>query len=110
MGTLAACSLAVCGLRTRPRTDVDPPRVELPPVGAYRLAAPGLVNLLVTMLIGYRAACSGSSIGLVLYVAVMRALQLMSAVQFVCCERGLMAFFSLARRDVISPVEHSLLR
>ena len=38
--TLAACSLAMCGLRTRPRTDVDPPRVELPSAGAYRLAAP----------------------------------------------------------------------
>jgi len=32
--TLAACSLAVCGLRTRPRTDVDPPRVELPSAGS----------------------------------------------------------------------------
>jgi len=32
-GTLAACSLAMCGLRTRPRTDVDPPRVELPSAG-----------------------------------------------------------------------------
>jgi len=30
IGTLAACSLAMCGLRTRPQTDVDPPRVELP--------------------------------------------------------------------------------
>jgi len=30
IGTLAACSLAMCGLRTRPWTDVDPPpRVEL---------------------------------------------------------------------------------
>ena len=33
IGTLAACSLAVCGLRTRPRTDVDPPQVELPSAG-----------------------------------------------------------------------------
>ena len=34
--------LAMCGVRTRPRTDVDPPRVELPSAGgAYRLAAPG---------------------------------------------------------------------
>ena len=41
IGTLAACSLAMCGLLTRPRTDVDPPRVELPSAGgAYRLAAP----------------------------------------------------------------------
>ena len=31
--TLAAYSLAMCGLRTRPRTDVDPPRVELPSAG-----------------------------------------------------------------------------
>jgi len=30
----------MCGLRTRPRTDLDPPRVELPSAGAYRLAAP----------------------------------------------------------------------
>jgi len=29
----------MCGLRTRPRTDVDPPRVELPSAGEYRLAA-----------------------------------------------------------------------
>ena len=36
------------GLRTRPRTDVDPPRVELPSAGGeqYRLAAPGGDNLL----------------------------------------------------------------
>jgi len=38
---LAAHSLAMCGLRTRPRTDVDPPRVELASAGAYRLAASG---------------------------------------------------------------------
>ena len=32
----------MCGLRTRPRTDVDPPRVELTSAGgAYRLAASG---------------------------------------------------------------------
>jgi len=46
IGTLAACSLATCGLRTRPRTDVDPPRVELPSaagIPAYRLAAPGVI-------------------------------------------------------------------
>ena len=30
----------MCGLRTRPRTDLDPPRVELQSAGAYRLAAP----------------------------------------------------------------------
>jgi len=29
----------VYGLRTRPRTNVDPPRVELPSAGAYRLGA-----------------------------------------------------------------------
>ena len=37
----------MCGLRTRPRTDVDPSRffatVELPSAGAYRLAAPGAI-------------------------------------------------------------------
>ena len=41
LGTLAACSLAICGLRTRPRTKVDQLRVELPSAGeAYRLVAP----------------------------------------------------------------------
>ena len=44
IGTQTACSLAMCGLRTRPRTDVDPPRVELPSAGAYRLAAPGAIT------------------------------------------------------------------
>jgi len=34
----------VCGLLTRPRTDVDPPRVELPSAGAYRVAAPGTIT------------------------------------------------------------------
>ena len=34
----------MCGLRTRPRTDVDPPRVELPSAGAYRLAALGAIT------------------------------------------------------------------
>ena len=29
------------GQRTRPRTDVDPPRVELTSAGAYRLGTPG---------------------------------------------------------------------
>ena len=35
----------MCGLRTRPRTDVDPPQVELlsAGVGAYRLATPGAI-------------------------------------------------------------------
>ena len=35
----------MCGLWTRPWTDVDPPTVELPSAGAYRLAAPGGDNL-----------------------------------------------------------------
>jgi len=35
-----------CRLRTRPRTDVDLPRVDLPSAGAYRLDAPGEVNFL----------------------------------------------------------------
>jgi len=36
----------MCGLRTRPRTDVDPSRVEPPSTGggAYRLAAPGAIT------------------------------------------------------------------
>ena len=34
----------MCRLRTRSRTDVDPPRVELPSAGAYRLAAPGAIT------------------------------------------------------------------
>ena len=39
----------MCGLRTRRRTDVDPPRVELPSarVGAYRLAAAGATTCLI---------------------------------------------------------------
>jgi len=40
IGTLAACSLAMCGLRTRPRTDVDPPRVELPSSGGGHIVSP----------------------------------------------------------------------
>jgi len=51
IGTLAACSLAVCEQRTRPRTDVDPPRVELPSVGAYRLAAPGAITCCLNALV-----------------------------------------------------------
>jgi len=56
IGTLAACSLAMCGLRTCSRTDVDPPRVEprveLPSAGrgiSYRRPPPpgGGVNLLI---------------------------------------------------------------
>jgi len=46
IGTLAACSLAMCGLRNCPRTDVDPPRVELPSAAAYRLAASGAITCL----------------------------------------------------------------
>ena len=34
----------MCRLQTRPRTDVDPLRVELPAAGAYRLAAPGAIT------------------------------------------------------------------
>jgi len=34
----------MCGVRTRPPTDVDPPRVKLPSAGAYRLAAPGALT------------------------------------------------------------------
>jgi len=49
IGTLAACSLAKCGLQT---ADVDPPRVELPSAGpgAYRLAAPGAITCLFRLL------------------------------------------------------------
>jgi len=43
IGTLAACSLATCGLRTRPWTYVDPPRVELPSSGAYRFVDSGAI-------------------------------------------------------------------
>jgi len=43
----------MCGLRTRPRTDVDPPRF-LPPSNchrweAYRLAAPGAIHCLCSV-------------------------------------------------------------
>jgi len=34
-------------VRTRPRTDVDPPRVEPPSAGAWRLVAPGVVSCFV---------------------------------------------------------------
>jgi len=34
----------MCGLRTRPRTDVDPPRVELPSAGTYRFAGSGAIT------------------------------------------------------------------
>ena len=40
----------MCGLRTRPRTEVHPPRVELPSAGAaYRLASPGAITCLDTL-------------------------------------------------------------
>ena len=42
---LAACSLAVCGLRTRPRTDVDPLRVDLPAAGGISSRRPRGDNL-----------------------------------------------------------------
>ena len=32
--------LAMCGERTRPRTDVDPPRVELPSAGGGHIVSP----------------------------------------------------------------------
>jgi len=39
------CSSAMCGLRTRPRTDVDPPRVELPSAAHIVLPpAPGAIT------------------------------------------------------------------
>jgi len=55
MGTLAACSLAMCRLRTRPWTDVDPPRVELPPAGggAYHLAAPWAITCIITVAVQF---------------------------------------------------------
>jgi len=45
----------MCGLRTRPSTDVDPPRVELPSAGAFRLAARGGDTLFV---LGLRSLCA----------------------------------------------------
>jgi len=47
IGTLAACSLTMCGLRTRPRTDVGPPRVKLPSAagGHTSCRRPGSNNL-----------------------------------------------------------------
>jgi len=47
IGTLAACSLTMCGLRTRPRTDVGPPRVKLPSAGGRHISCrrPGSDNL-----------------------------------------------------------------
>jgi len=48
IGTLAACSLAMCGLRNCPRTDVDPPRVELPSAGGISSRRPRGDNLFNT--------------------------------------------------------------
>ena len=44
----------MCGLRTCPRTDVDPPRVELPSGGgAYHLAAPGAITCSIQVFVAY---------------------------------------------------------
>jgi len=46
----------MCGLRTRPRTNVDPPRFldrTAIGVGAYRLAAPGAISCLLTIFRGH---------------------------------------------------------
>jgi len=65
----------MCGLQTRPRTDVDPPRFCHRRTaiggggegGAYRLAAPGgdtlLYRVLTVVLLGYVAIASRSVIG-----------------------------------------------
>ena len=57
VGTLAAGSLAMCGLRTRPRTDVDPSRVELPTARGISSRRPRGDNLfyrglLICLLVG----------------------------------------------------------
>jgi len=44
----AACSLATCGLRTRPRTDVDPPRVELPSAGGHIVSSASGRHLVIS--------------------------------------------------------------
>ena len=49
----------MCGLRTRPRTDVDPPRVELPSAGAYRLASDSFSRFLAL----YKFVCVYVCIG-----------------------------------------------
>jgi len=48
----------MCGLRIRPRTDVDPPRVELPSAGAYRLASTGAITCYY---IAFNAMCMPNS-------------------------------------------------
>jgi len=67
IGTLAACSLAVCEQRTRPRTDVDPPRVELPSAGAYRLAAPGAITCRLNALVSVGTGIEALKIGTTYY-------------------------------------------
>ena len=53
----------MCGLQTRPRTDVDPPPpVELPSAGAYRLAASGAITRCYCCCYGICTLCSGGSI------------------------------------------------
>jgi len=37
----------MCGLRTRPRTDVDPPHVELPSAGGISFRRPGAITCLL---------------------------------------------------------------
>jgi len=50
VGTLAAGSLAMCGLRTRPRTDVDPSRVELPTArGISSRRPPGAITCFIAV-------------------------------------------------------------
>jgi len=58
IGTLAACSLAMCGLRTRPWTDVDPPRVEIPSAGGISPGCPRGDNLLAHVKTSYRITSS----------------------------------------------------
>jgi len=53
IGTQTACSLAMCGLRTRPRTDVDPPRVELPSAGGISSRRPRGDNLFYCLFVLY---------------------------------------------------------
>ena len=56
----------MCGLRTHPRTDVDPPRVELLSVGVYRVGVPGRVAVTqfrsVSMPTGFRRHLVGKTL------------------------------------------------
>jgi len=46
--------LEMCGLRTSPQTDVDPPRVELPLPGGISSRRPGAITCKIKIFLGPR--------------------------------------------------------